>query len=356
MNTSALSTSTMVVDIDVTTSNITGDGNPSPPADTLSPIVFYAVFSTIFVVGLIGNSLLILIFARHKTMRTVPNTYIFNLAVADLLTILSCALAPLLDNTGETLPLFCKTFQVILESSMGVSAFTLTALSAERYYVIAHPLKNKVSSKTFTVCAVLSTWLISVSFVVGKMVLKSPGSSSGCVQMYDPSSFANTYTLIDFIVFYLIPVGVIADFYILMAYELYFGNRNFRKRSVSNSTNHLRVRKRIAGTVLVLVIMYAVCYFPYNFMSLKLYFDKDFHKNQVWSLATNIIFCVGCIHNCFNPVILYSLSKSFRGHFNNYLFYSIFRKTVPVQEEHTDCQCSRCSKKTISKHSVTTKV
>ena len=46
------------------------------------------IFGIIFLVGVIGNSCLIYILLRHKSMRSVPNTFIFNLAVGDLLVLL----------------------------------------------------------------------------------------------------------------------------------------------------------------------------------------------------------------------------------------------------------------------------
>lgn len=49
-----------------------------------------ALFALIFVVGTIGNGTLVLIFVRHKQMRNVPNIYILNLALGDLLVIVSC--------------------------------------------------------------------------------------------------------------------------------------------------------------------------------------------------------------------------------------------------------------------------
>jgi len=49
-----------------------------------------ALFALIFVIGTIGNGTLVLIFVRHKQMRNVPNIYILNLALGDLLVIISC--------------------------------------------------------------------------------------------------------------------------------------------------------------------------------------------------------------------------------------------------------------------------
>ena len=48
------------------------------------------LFALIFVVGVLGNGTLVLIFIRHSNMRNVPNTYIFSLALGDLLVIVTC--------------------------------------------------------------------------------------------------------------------------------------------------------------------------------------------------------------------------------------------------------------------------
>ena len=48
------------------------------------------LFALIFVVGVLGNGTLVLIFIRTRNMRNVPNTYIFSLALGDLLVIVTC--------------------------------------------------------------------------------------------------------------------------------------------------------------------------------------------------------------------------------------------------------------------------
>ena len=46
------------------------------------------LFSVIFLVGVLGNGSLIYVLCRHKSMRSVPNTFIFNLALGDLLVLI----------------------------------------------------------------------------------------------------------------------------------------------------------------------------------------------------------------------------------------------------------------------------
>jgi hypothetical protein len=56
------------------------------PETYIVPILFVLIF----VVGVLGNGTLVLIFMRHRNMRNTPNTYIFSLALGDLLVIVIC--------------------------------------------------------------------------------------------------------------------------------------------------------------------------------------------------------------------------------------------------------------------------
>src|SRR5437870_6016945 len=53
------------------------------PETYLVPLIFLIIF----VVGLVGNGLLIFIFMRHKSLRNVPNTFILCLSAGDIMVI-----------------------------------------------------------------------------------------------------------------------------------------------------------------------------------------------------------------------------------------------------------------------------
>lgn len=54
------------------------------PETYIVPVVFFIIF----VLGVIGNCSLIYILLRHKSMRSISNTFIFNIAIGDLLLLL----------------------------------------------------------------------------------------------------------------------------------------------------------------------------------------------------------------------------------------------------------------------------
>lgn len=94
-----------------------------------------AVYGLIIAVGLVGNVTLMKTCLLVKSMRTVPNLFLSSLALGDLLLLVTCAPVDasrylvdewLFGRVG------CKLIPFIQLSSVGVSVFTLTALSADR--------------------------------------------------------------------------------------------------------------------------------------------------------------------------------------------------------------------------------
>ncbi|KAL3272478.1 hypothetical protein HHI36_013958 [Cryptolaemus montrouzieri] len=111
------------------------------PETYIVPVLFFIIF----VLGTLGNGTLVVIFMRHRAMRNVPNTYIFSLALADLLVILTCVPFTSTLYTVESWPwgvFLCKVSEISKNISIGVSVFTLTALSVERYCAIVNPLRR----------------------------------------------------------------------------------------------------------------------------------------------------------------------------------------------------------------------
>ena len=74
-------------------------------------VVKSLIYGIITILSLIGNVLIIVIVMKNKTMKTVTNFYIVNLAVADLMVTLTCTWVTLVDNLTEGWILgaiFCK--------------------------------------------------------------------------------------------------------------------------------------------------------------------------------------------------------------------------------------------------------
>ncbi|CAH0564396.1 unnamed protein product [Brassicogethes aeneus] len=304
------------------------------PETYIVPVVFFIIF----VVGVIGNGTLVVIFLRHRTMRNVPNTYILSLALADLLVIITSVPFTSTIYTVDSWPwglTICKISETAKDISIGVSVFTLTALSADRFFAIVDPLKKFHTSSggkkatRITLCVAISIWILSIICAIPAAIgshLKTfdEGDISFVVCYPYPSWLNNKYpqvmVLAKFCILYLVPLAIIAIFYICMAVYLIISTRNV-PGEIQGMQRQIRARKKVAITVLVFVLMFAVCFLPSNMFMMFFYFHPNASEiyNDFWHFLRIIGFCLSYLNSCANPVALYFVSGAFRKHFNRYL-------------------------------------
>lgn len=72
-------------------------GSPRPPAEW-QPAVQILLYSLIFLLSVLGNTLVITVLIRNKRMRTVTNIFLLSLAVSDLMLCLFCMPFNLIPN------------------------------------------------------------------------------------------------------------------------------------------------------------------------------------------------------------------------------------------------------------------
>lgn len=61
-------------------------------------VIYCIAYTLVFILGIIGNSLVVAVVVRSPRMRTVTNIFIVNLALADILVLVFCLPATLLSN------------------------------------------------------------------------------------------------------------------------------------------------------------------------------------------------------------------------------------------------------------------
>ncbi|XP_058063822.1 pyrokinin-1 receptor-like [Anopheles bellator] len=140
--------------------------------DTLWIVVpFSVIYTTIFVVGVLGNVITCVVISRNKSMHTATNYYLFSLAISDLLLLL----------TGVPQELYfiwyrfpypfgngvCIMASFAAETSANATVLTITAFTVERYVAICKPfLSHTMSRLSRAVRFVLGIWLIAMGLAI----------------------------------------------------------------------------------------------------------------------------------------------------------------------------------------------
>lgn len=139
------------------------------PNNTMSSSYFhalvYSMYCPILVIAVLGNGAVCFIVSSTPRMQTVTNFFIVNLAVGDLLMAVFCV-------PFTFMPMFilyywpfgtvlCPVVNYSQAVSVFVSAYTLVAISIDRYMAIMWPLKPRLS-KRYAAAIIFFVWLFAL--------------------------------------------------------------------------------------------------------------------------------------------------------------------------------------------------
>ncbi|ELU16740.1 hypothetical protein CAPTEDRAFT_28758, partial [Capitella teleta] len=282
------------------------------------------VFSLIFLVGVVGNSLVIFIILRQKAMRTTPNIFIGSLALGDLLLLLVSVPFYGMIYTLSDWPhgdFLCRLNGFLVTLSLGVSIFTLTALSADRYMAIMHPMKRYTDSPSRrTVVIAAAIWLVAAVFAAVEgsarniKIYKFDNAASMRICNSHPEEWGAWFTCfrtsMRFVVYFVVPIVIIGVLYLLMARSLWTSG-SFTQQSEA-AARQTETRRKVAILVLSIVVLFVICWLPRHIYTL--WFDCPSYGwySMFWHVYKMVSFCLSFMNSCVNPVALFVLSDQFR--------------------------------------------
>nr|XP_045588290.1 neuropeptide CCHamide-1 receptor-like [Procambarus clarkii] len=308
----------------------------TPYAERPETYLVPLVFAVIFVTGVVGNGALIFMFLKHPKLRSTPNTHLVSLAAGDLLMVLLTVPFTSLVYTLESYPFgeaVCRASEFAKDLSLGITVFTLTALSADRYMAIVRPVSHHVSDSAgrLTITVAVGIWIISALLAIPAAVFSSTPmlSTPTGKKYYICTPFPNylgtlyprIHALVKVIVYYVFPLVLIASFYVLMARHLFISAQHLPGEAAGQQ-RQAQARRKVAKMVLAFVIIFAICFLPLNVFTLWWHFAPNSEESYDihWHTLRIVGFCLSFINSCINPIALYCVSGTFRKYFNKHVF------------------------------------
>jgi len=283
------------------------------------------VLSVLSKFGITGNVILIIIITCDKDMRNIPNMYILNLAISDLIlltqTFLFATLIFLIHNRNKSHYILLDFFKFCSEMAFSLTAYSVAVLSFQRYSVTANPLQARVSSQTSrraTVATICVMWILAALLTVPPFIIRNTYKSNTSSEFVTYFRFASLFELLFSCV---LPLCVITFSYCLTY-------RHLMKNSFSlirmAQIHQIKRRRNAAKVVLGLAIVFAISYMPSYFLSTFFsFYDKTIERDYVQYFyflhVKDICTFFLCLNSCLNPVAVFYTSLAFRMRLKRYL-------------------------------------
>jgi hypothetical protein len=300
-----------------------------------------------FIFGITGNAILLIIIVCNKDMRTLPNMYILNLAVSDIiyLTVLfNEAVANRISDMLLQGDFMCKFFPFCRRLSVGLSAYSIAVLSIQRYRVTVNPFHVLVFSPS--TWRIILTTICGVWFVAALFAVPSALSNYLCSDSHPGINmpYYKRVVIFELLVSCVLPLCVIAYTYIMTARHLVESSR-----SLSEGTQNpiLKTRRNTARILIGLTVVFLISYLPYHaFWIYIIYTDEgDIYYKRITDIILASInklhhpylisTCLLLINSCLNPVALFCTSSPFRQHLRRYLTCFCKTNSPPTDLEIT---------------------
>ncbi|XP_053931666.1 probable G-protein coupled receptor 34 [Cuculus canorus] len=280
--------------------------------DEFLSVTLPVMYSLIFIIGLLSNTLALWVFSGSVQRRTSITVYMRNLALSDLLLSLCLPFRITFQSKSEPL-IFCNIIGSFFYLNMYVSISFLSLISLDRYLKIIWPLqKFRIHTVSCSTMASAVVWLVHIAFML-PFFFETRGKEPcdhKCFHFRSKSTTAAAFNMV-----------AVVTFFILLLLFLYFYSKIFARlqRVSSVKAQHLNKRtsmRTIAKTFIVLII-FIVCFTPYHVVRIPYILAQvEVISSLPWKqglhLANELVLCISALNSCLDPVIFFFLSSSFR--------------------------------------------
>ncbi|KAK4885818.1 hypothetical protein RN001_002089 [Aquatica leii] len=221
----------------------------------------------------------------------------------------------------------CKIAKFLQGISVASSVFTITAMSVDRYLAITQPfgLYRWFNKKT-TIVVIILLWIMSMAVFAPLLFVGQIYEDTYIVNItlvFCEESWENFYItqyvfgIICYIIMFAIPGTIILFAYSLMGRKLCSVRPPFDNEGTSSTQQTyklVRERKRVAWILLLLALVFAMCWLPYNTINLLMDTNSITSQDVINTLVLirPYMLLLGHANSALNPIIYCVMSRHFR--------------------------------------------
>lgn len=296
--------------------------NNSTPDISIFPVCMY---SFIFIVGLIFNLLALVFFFSQTKSRSHTIVYMTNLAIADVLLILTLPMRVYYHLGYNGLPQWlCEVLGLILKANMYGSIFLLTCICFDRCMAVAFPMSARVQGgrkKAPLVC--VGIWLFTFGASLPIYLSKTAGAETE--ECFDSLPVFAIKPVVVFTTLF-VGFGVPLVIMLICSWGLV---RAVRRSSVAqtNLVDSGKIQRMIATSILIFLLSFL----PYH-ATLVLIYMHGVKTSCSMRDAYRYSLMVACLNTVLDPIAYYFTTDTFRRKVD----INAFRRMFPLNSQSSD--------------------
>ena len=222
-----------------------------------------------------------LIYFREQTFTNIANIFVFTLAASD---VVLCGISmPIqlyygIDESSRVTTALCRVLFAGFGIPMYVSCLTILLIAVDRHRLITKPTAPRVTIRT-AVCLIFTTVIFSALNAVPVGIYTESrgieGFRSFCVEAWPKPVFRLIYSVITFLVHFLLPLLVSGGLYL----EIY-RRLAIRPEQLSLSKESRRRKRRTTTLLACVVVCFVICWTPWCVFSLLVEIDAYIAKGS----------------------------------------------------------------------------
>lgn len=292
--------------------------------------VFVPLYCLLVAVACVGNASLLACILADKKLYNATNFFIGNLAAGDLLMCLSCV--PLtasyaFDPRGWSFgrPL-CYLVPLLQAATVFASALSLTAIAADRYVVVAHPVRRRISLRCCAGVA-LGVWGLALALAAPPSLntryldLRPSGLELVVCEEFWPGMgrLRMLYSCFMLLASYMVPLLSVSVSY--CAITAHLRQRCLPGAATRSQQSWNKKRRKTFSLLVASVLAFALCWLPLQVLNLLLDLDGEFRIVGKRYVNVLQVCChlVAMSSACYNPFIYASLHSKLRLHLRGWL-------------------------------------
>ncbi|XP_033101453.1 mu-type opioid receptor-like [Anneissia japonica] len=265
-------------------------------------VEFYFKCVTAFL-GLLFNLLIMIMILKFKNLQTIPNIFIFNLALLDFLNMIPFMLTSIafealsILSVGFAFCLFIQGLDIWVNFNI---VYIIVTLTIDRYFAIVHCISiRQYHSKRNARIACALTCLMSIGISIPMLLEVDVYEEYGinyCV-------FNKNLELYRFILNYLIPLVIMIICYVFIIKVM------VSSQQIDRNNTTRKHSKRVFILALTIVIAYVILFTPYFIHDLLVYFSEGSFYEPAFQ---NISVWMQYSHSVINPILYTFIGKNFK--------------------------------------------